>query len=60
MKIKAVFFGFGARSQCYANYLFLNENNFEVAAVAEPKEHLRRLAEEKYHCSRERDVYKRQ
>ena len=54
MKIKAVFFGFGARSQCYANYLFLNENNFEVAAVAEPKEHLRRLAEEKYHCSRER------
>ena len=45
MKIKAVFFGFGARSQCYANYLFLNENNFEVAAVAEPKEHLRRLAE---------------
>ena len=28
MKIKAVFFGFGARSQCYANYLFLNENNY--------------------------------
>ncbi len=50
MKTKAVFLGFGARAQSYANYLFTNENAFEIAAVAEPKNHLRDLAKEKYGC----------
>ena len=43
MKTKAVFLGFGARAQCYANYIFSNENTFEVAAVAEPKRYLQEL-----------------
>ena len=47
MKTKAVFLGFGARAQCYANYIFSNENTFEVAAGAEPKRYLQELANEK-------------
>ena len=50
MKIKAAFLGFGARGQCYANYIFANESAFEVVAVAEPKKHLQKLAVEKYKC----------
>lgn len=57
MKTKAVFLGFGARAQCYANYIFSNENTFEVAAVAEPKRYLQELANEKYHCNKE-NIYK--
>ena len=53
MKTKAVFLGFGARAQCYANYIFSNENTFEVAAVAEPKRYLQELANEKYRCNKE-------
>lgn len=50
MAVKAVFIGFGARGQCYANYTFQHKNEFEVAAVAEPKAHLRKLAVEQYGC----------
>ena len=57
MKTKAVFLGFGARAQCYANYIFSNENTFEVAAVAEPKRYLQELANEKYRCNKE-NIYK--
>ncbi len=53
MKTRAVFLGFGARAQCYANYIFPNENTFEVAAVAEPKQYLQELAQEKYYCKKE-------
>ena len=53
MKMKAVFVGFGARSQCYADYLFTNGNSFEVAAASDPKDFLRKLAVEKYHCPSE-------
>ena len=53
MKTKAVFLGFGARAQCYANYIFSNENTFEITAVAEPKQYLQELAYTKYGCSEE-------
>lgn len=50
MAVKAVFIGFGARGQCYANYVFQHQNEFEVAAIADPKPHIRKLAVEKYGC----------
>ena len=50
MAVKAVFIGFGARGQCYANYVFQNRHEFEIAALAEPKAYLRKLAIEKYGC----------
>lgn len=50
MAVKAVFIGFGARGQCYANYTFQHKNEFEIVAVAEPKDHLRKLAIEQYGC----------
>ncbi len=49
-KIRAAFIGFGARGQCYGNYIFTDPSAFEIVAVAEPKKHIQKIAVEKYFC----------
>lgn len=54
MKKKAVIIGFGGRGQGYSDYAINYPNEMEITAVAEPRDFLRKIAVEKYGCSKER------
>ena len=52
-KLRAAVIGFGGRGQNYSDYMFGHSNEYEIAAVAEPREYLLKKAEEKYGCPKE-------